>query len=385
MRKTMRVLMVTVLLCVMAVSVSAQGLVGSSASISASAESISPHPVEPGQDFTLQLRLYNDGGVFATGLTVTCVKSDIFSLTGKESSFDMAFTLCGGCTSDNIYYFTVSPDAQSGDYPIIFKIDDGSAIRSETITIQVVGKPDVIFDAELLDESIMPDSSFTARLTIRNVGTGVAKKIKLVPQTTGFVMENSNMLFIDELRPGESVVREVVFMVSGDASAGPQKLVLDMDYKDEQSTDYSDEQSLGVRLLNRVDLNIAAVTVEPQPIEKGKKAVVTVRVENLGEGKAEDIQVSLQNEGFEGQSKAYIGKLDEGEDAPAVFTLLPSKSGTHHFQVKVTYKDDAGSHELVEELELLVIGRSLTNIFIIIALVAGLVYFIYAYFLKGKD
>lgn len=376
--------MLAALLCVMAAGAAAQGIVGTSASISASAQSISPHPVEPGQDFTLQLRLYNDGGTIATGITVTYEMSEVFTLTGKESSFDRPFSLCGGCTKDNIYYFTVSPDAQSGDYPLIFKIDDGSAVRSETIMVRVIGKPDVIFDALLLDEAVAPDSSFTARLTLRNVGTGVAKKIKLVPQTEGFVMENSNLLFIGNLRPGESITKDVMFMVSGDADAGPQKLVLDMDYTDEQSAEYSAEQSLGVRLLNKVELNIAAVTAEPQPVEKGRKTTVTVRVENLGEGKAEDIQVSLKNEGFEGQSKAYIGKLDEGEDAPAVFTLLPSKSGTHHFEVKVTYKDDAGSHELTEGLELLVVGKSLTSILLVIAAVAGVIYFVYAYFLKGK-
>jgi len=379
-----RILLLMLVLCMLPLAY-AQGLSTQGTAVTASAESISPHPVEPGQDFTLQLRVYNDGGSLADGVTIQYTENTVFTMTGKDDTFDSSFSLCSRCTRDNLYYFTVSADANSGDYPLIFKVTDSGVTRQETIMISVTGKPDIIFDAELIEESISADSLFTAKLTIRNVGSGSAKKIKIVPQTEGFVMENANLIFIDELKPGESIVKEVSFMVSGDAKAGPQKLVLDIDYTDEQSAEYSIEQSLGVKLLNKVQLNIAAVTIDPQPIQKDNKAVVTVRVENLGEGKAENIQVSLTNSGFEGQSKAYIGKLDEGEDAPAVFTLFPTSTGAHHFRVTVSYEDDTGANELIEELELLVVGQSFTRYVLIVIALAGFVYFIYAYFLKHKE
>ncbi len=326
--------------------------------ISASAESITPYPVEPGLDFSVKLMVYNEGGEKAENVSIDFLKSDAFFLTGKDDDFNKPFSLCSGCSKDNSYYFTVLPDVKSGEYPLIFKIKEGEVIYEEKIFVRVIGQPDIIFEANMPEDAVMPDSSFDIELDIKNVGTGIARNIKIVPQTQGFVMQNANLIFIDEIKPENSIKETIHFMVSDSNLPGPQKLAFTLTYKDEKSTSYSLDQSLGVKLINKVKLDIAAVTVDPQPIIKGKNTIVTVRIENLGEGKAENVQVYLQNGGFEGQSKAYIGKLDEDEDAPAVFTLIPTKSGKHDFTVKVTFEDDEGTHELTDTLELFVLKKN---------------------------
>ncbi|MCK5344190.1 MAG: COG1361 S-layer family protein, partial [Candidatus Heimdallarchaeota archaeon] len=288
--------------------------------ISASAESISPYPVEPGQDFTVQLRVYNDGAAIAKDVAVEAVPSDIFFLRAKDDDFNIPFTLCARhCSKENIYYYIVSQDAKSGEYPITFKIREDNRIHEEKIFIKVIGKPDIIFDAKLLNDSISPDESFDIELTIRNVGTGAARNIKIAPIATDFVMENSNLVFIKTLQPDTYITKRLNFMVSDEANPGPHKVIFSLDYKDEKSVEYSLQQALGIKLLNKVKLDIASVIVEPQPVVLGQQTLVTVRVENLGEGAAENIHVSLRSSGMEGQTKAYIGKLDEGEDAPAIF------------------------------------------------------------------
>lgn len=339
--------------------------------ISSVVESITPYPVEPGLDFTVQLRVYNYGGERGEKISVEFLKSDAFFLTGKDDDFSKLFDLCSGCSKDNLYYFTVLPDVKSGDYPLIFKIKERNVIHEEKVFIRVIGQPDIVFEAEMQNDYVMPDSSFEVELIVKNVGTGIARNIKIVPQTDGFVMENANLVFIDEINPDDSIKKNVKFMVSDSNWPGPQKLAFTLNYKDEKSTSYSLEQSLGVKLLNKVKLDIAAVTVDPQPLMQGKNAQMIIRVENLGEGKAENVQVYLSNDGFEGQNKAYIGKLDEDEDAPAIFTLIPSKAGKHDFIVRVTYEDDTGIHEISETLELLVVGKSnyLPGIAIILAII----------------
>ncbi len=359
--------------------------------ISASAESITPYPVEPGLDFSIQLRVYNDGGEKAENVSIGFLKSNAFFLTGKDDDFDKPFSLCTGCSKDNIYYFTVLPDVKSGEYPLIFKIKEGNVIYEEKIFVRVIGQPDIIFEANLLEDAVMPDSSFDVELNIKNVGTGIARNIKIVPQTQGFVMEGANLLFIEEIKPDDSVKETVHFMVSDSNLPGPQKLAFTLIYKDEKSTSYSLEQSLGIKLLNKVNLDIAAVMIDPQPIIKGKNTIVTVRIENLGEGKAENIQVFLENDGFKGQSKAYIGKLDEDEDAPAVFSLIPSKSGRQNFTVKVTYEDDEGKHELIDTLELSVLEDLkkwfmifLIGGFCVLVFIAGITFFGYELWKSGE-
>ena len=353
--------------------------------ISAVAESITPYPVEPGLDFTVQLRVYNDGGEKAENVSIDFLKNDAFFLTGKDDDFNKPFSLCSVCSKDNIYYFTVLPDVKSGEYPLIFKIKEGNVIYEEKVFVRVIGEPDIIFDAYLLNDTVAPDESFDVELTIKNVGTGIARNVKIVPQTQGFVMENANLVFINEIKPETTIKEKVHFMVSDSNYPGPQKIVFGITYKDEKSNSYSLEQSLGVKLLNKVKLDIAAVTVDPQIIMEGERAIVTVRVENLGEGKAENVQVFLQNDGFEGQNKAYIGKLDEDEDAPAVFALIPSKSGKHDFTVKVTYEDDEGKHELIDVLELLVLEKNNFWTKILIAIGVIIVGFTGFMFFKRTD
>ena len=38
--------------------------------------------------------------------------------------------------------------------------------------VKVIGQPDIIFNAEILNDSIAPDGSFNVKLTFNNVGTG---------------------------------------------------------------------------------------------------------------------------------------------------------------------------------------------------------------------
>ncbi len=352
--------------------------------ISASAESITPYPVEPGQDFSVQLRIYNDGNEKADNVSVDFLKSEVFFLTGKDDDFDKSFSLCSGCSKDNIFYFTVLPDVKSGEYPIIFKIKEQNVIQEETIFIRVIGKPDIIFDAQLLNNTVAPDDSFDVKLKVKNVGTGIARNIKIVPQAQGFVMNSANLVFLDEIKPNEIIEKQLHFMVSDSNKPGPQKLGFSINYKDEKSTEYSLEQSLGVKLLNKVKLDIAAVTVDPNPINDKEKALLIVRVENLGEGDADNIQVRLENDGFEGQTKAYIGKLKEDEDAPAVFSLIPLKSGKHKLRVIVTYEDDLGEHKITEDLELFVIKKNNSKILIIVLLMLALIAFFGYSFWKKK-
>ena len=360
-------------------------------SVKACLESISPYPVEPGQDFTIQARIYNEGGKIAEDVIADIEYSEYFFLKSKDDDFDKPFNLCAGCSKDNLYYFAVLPDTISGEYPITIKIDRGGAIAEKKVLVRVIGQPDIIFNTKLLDDEVHPDSSFDVLLNVRNVGTGIARNIKLEPTTSGFVMDESNLIFIKELKPNEEVNKTINFIVSDSLLPGPHKLDFRLAYKNEKSNQTTLNQALGVNLLNKVNLNIAAVTIDPLPIIKWKKAIITIRIENLGEGKAENIQVILKNKCLKGQTKAYIGKLDEGEDAPAVFTLTPSKAGKSELEIRVTYEDDTGKHEITDTIELL-ISRNLklwlkiilSIAVLIILFVAGLGFFGYELWKSGE-
>jgi hypothetical protein len=321
----------------------------------ASAESITPNPVEPGQDFTVDINVYNHGKGTADGARVQFLDNPVFSLTGKETNFDNPFTICSSCSKSNIYYFTVSPAASSGEYPLIFRIwDSGNTSHEETVYVRVIGQPDVIFDARLLSADVVPDSSFDVSLTIKNVGTGVARNLKLVPSTSGFVMKGSNLLFIDEIRPGEEIRENLTFLTSESVNEGSQALQFAITYKDEKSTAYSLQQSLGLKVLNKVRIDLSSVTFSPTSIKPGMPVEIGVRIENLGEGQADNIQVRLENENLNGLNKAFIGKLDEDEDAPAYFSMNAGNPGKSDLKVIISYEDGLGQHEITQVVPLIV-------------------------------
>jgi len=166
--------LVAILLLIILIStfVSATSYNARTPAIKAYLESVSPYPVEPGQDFTIQIRISNEGGEIAEDVKAEIEYGEYFFLKSKEDDFDELFNLCTGCSKDNTYYFVVSPDTLSGEYPISVKFNRAGAITEKKVFVRVIGQPDIIFNTKLLNDKISPDSSFDVILNIKNVGTG---------------------------------------------------------------------------------------------------------------------------------------------------------------------------------------------------------------------
>lgn len=75
--------------------------------VKVSVNSISPNPVEPGQDFTFQLRLTNYGSGETKNMSAVFQENPVFILNGKNDEFDNGFSLCSGCSKDNSFYLSV--------------------------------------------------------------------------------------------------------------------------------------------------------------------------------------------------------------------------------------------------------------------------------------
>ncbi|NPA38189.1 MAG: tetratricopeptide repeat protein, partial [Candidatus Nanohaloarchaeota archaeon] len=54
---------------------------------------------------------------------------------------------------------------------------------------------------------------------------------------------------------------------------------------------------------------------------------------------------------------SYIGSLEEDEDSSVVFTFIPKEAGTHNIKIEVSYKDDTGHKQIVENYSLNVVKR----------------------------
>ena len=108
------------------------------------------------------------------------------------------------------------------------------------------------------------------------------------------------------------------------------------------------------------------------------------RIENVGEGNARDVRILLDSE-LEGNKIAYLGKIERDDDEPTIFTLKANKGGEIINKIKLTYKDDFGEHEFIEEFPLKIYQNkksSISTILVILVVVVGLTY--YFFFVKKK-
>jgi hypothetical protein len=90
---------------------------------------------------------------------------------------------------------------------------------------------------------------------------------------------------------------------------------------------------------------------------------------------------------MKGTKESYIGRLEKDDDAPGIFTLTARAPGTVLNKLIITYTDDFGDHEVVEEFSFNVgitstrVGLIITFIVIAVLVVAG--YFLF--FRKKKE
>jgi len=343
-------------------------------------ESVSPEPVEPGEDVTVKVRLVNNGGGNAEKLSVKLDAKPPFIHKIEEGGFTAP--LCAGCSRDNTYYLVVDSDAESGIYPIVFNafVGETQVIFDKKVNIDVRGRPDLVFITRAVDE-VVPNSRFSSVLTVENVGTGEAREIKLSPHSQDFVVLGSSMKTIEELNPSETADVPFEFTASENIDADVYHIPVEISYLDEKGDLHKKTEDIGARVINYGELNIDSIKITGLAtdgiiVEKGEPFSIIARVENVGYGDAEFISAQFECP-FKGIKKAYVGKLEDDEDAPAVFNLISQDKGMFDCALVFNYKDDLGMHKTVEFFNVY-IGRN-TKYDIMFYLVAGIAAIVLGY------
>ena len=314
------------------------------------AQEVSPEPVEPGQDITLNIRLYNYGDKKAEKVNVKLNAQYPFYLKTESQDFKDYNDICVGCSKKNSYYLNINANAISGIYPIEFEIyeQNGTIKKTEEINIMVIGIPDIIFESNPVEKRICPNDEFKVKFKFKNIGTGIARNIKIVPSSCSFIKLGSGLKIIDELKPDEIKNIDIVFSVAENIEPNTYNIPLSINYLDEQSKKYNLSQNFGIKIVHQAEINLQNLKITPQNnIKKGDEIEVEVRVENIGKGNAKNVKLALESD-LEGIKTAYLGMIEKDNDEPTIFTLTASKSGKIKNSLKIIYNDDFGEHQLTE-------------------------------------
>lgn len=343
-------------------------------------EEVSPEPVEPGQDVTVKIRIVNDGGDTAEDVSVKLNADYPFYLKTTSDDPKKTKDLCVGCSMDNTYYLTVDADAKSGLYPLTFEIIKGETSKepAETVDVKVVGKPQAILKTEHIEGNVAPGDKFSINFTLENIGTGIARNVRISPESEKIMMLGSNVHVVNELYPGKKISFTLDFTTKEELTPETYKFPVNLQYSDEQSSPYTDTFHLGTRVLEKADVGIQSIKITPSMPSTSDQVHLQGIIENTGSGEANDVTVELIKE--DKRHKAFLGQLKADDDAPFYFDTKPDESGTNKVKLKISYRDEFGAHQFEETLEQEV-REPKNNLFYVLAVLfvvaIGLGYYFY--------
>ncbi len=168
----------------------------------------------------------------------------------------------------------------------------------------------------------------------------------------------------------------MMFSLEKDATIKNYPIDLALIYMDERGVEYNETRLVGLVASGRAVLDIAKKTTEPARIKENEAFTLTVKIENTGTGDASGVTARLES-GVEGDTLAYLGEIKKDDYSNAIFTLNGAGEGVKTGNLKISYEDDFGKHEIQRELDLIINPGNSSNLLpaiIVIAGIAGVIY-----------
>lgn len=335
---------------------------------------INPNPARPGEDMLIKINIQNSGDEPAENVIVGIEEINPFifkhstselygSGTNTERNFQIEQMRQRSKVELN-FYFMVDPEAESGIYQLEFTIKDKSGTSfSRRIPIRVEGNPDLVLrGTEILpvneDNSslgaIVPGQEFYVKTSVKNAGNGDAKNVRVMlnlNNSSPLIPLEDNVRFFENLSAGSSENLSFKLLLGSNADVQPYRILLRITASNNTDSFQIDKvQEIGINVLNRAQIDISSLKFDPEIPVKGQQVSLTLRLENVGNGEAHSVKARLEGLEGSGSTNAFLGRLDKDDDAPAVFTFTPEKTGDQDVTLLVEYEDDFGEHKISENL-----------------------------------
>jgi len=302
-----KIIFLLTMFMVMFSSIFAASILGPSIQIVQS--SISPDPVKPGNDLTLKFDILNLGDENSQDVSINMKSSEVFYF--KDSDFNKEnFAICGGCSYDATYYFSVKSGVSSGIYPITFDVfHDGGQITTQTINVKVEGVPDILIVNDNLNEKkLYPSEEFNLVFNLENFGTGIAKNIKVSSDFGSIIKVGTSVDYIDEL--GINDKNEIInkFKIDENLDPGLYQIPFMIEFEDDFGSSYSKDYTIGIEILNKAKINIQYLKLGDYQVNLFKDVEINGMIENIGFGEAQNVYVEVETD-LEGFKKSFVGLL----------------------------------------------------------------------------
>jgi hypothetical protein len=321
--------------------------------LSASLSQQIPYPAQPGEEVTLLIKTTNHGDEPAENIIWYLDVQEPFELKETEEATQTLPELRCGETANTEYYLTVDPDTRSGEYTLDFNITYSGDFDSDRhylttksmteITIRVMGHPDlVLIDADIPEVDLK--SEFDAKFSIKNVGTGPAKNIKVCFENRTDILPERSIYYIDTVAPNETVLIESGFFVDTIVpSQHPLPIAI-----------YYENETHGMQTAQRYSVlvpvssgNTLFVYLDSQDeLTAGVVGEITIGVANCGLARVKHVALAIADgDRFKliDSDTRYIGDIENDDYDTVDFRILPESSDCSNVTVDVSYDDDYGN------------------------------------------
>jgi hypothetical protein len=345
---------------------------------------VTPDVLAPGAEGLVTVTIANGGGALPGANATTgdpvieSVRLHSTDLTVLSGDYE-GIGLLGPGQAVPVTFHVRAPQAPGIYFPEVWiRTAQGQTVRYPLVVnvgtqIGQLAKPALVLEKSV-PASVAPGEPFGVNLSVVNRGNAVATDVVLTinasPQSLGLSSPATD--YVARLGPGESRTVPLAFTTDRDVPLGIRTIGVTIDYVLPGGVARRQNESFSVLVRGRAELGLASLTTDPVRVEAGQAFSLLARIENTGTDDANSVRSRIDL-GLPGGNESFIGTVEPGNDAPAVFNLVAGDPGTLAYTLTTAYTDDEGEHTLTEPLTLEVAGSSGSATWIAAALVLVLI------------
>lgn len=297
-----------------------------------------PSPASAGDELYLKVLLQNNAEDEATNVSAEITAEDPFVLKVAREQTQSMDMLCKYCYAEVEYHFSVKPSAQSGQYPLKYKVsftDQQTGVKKFVendiyLTVRNYQHTIGISSVKVSKTPLSPGDKAQVELTVRNYGVEPIKQIELtLTSPEGIdIIGSTKRYFLTPMNGGDEMEVTYDIIVDQGAKMMAYKFPLIVKITDNFGNEQFFNDTIGIDVQAQPGVTLQVRSFDPL------KGVFSVLVANRGNAQAKYTIVSVSGVKTD-PVEAYLGNLDPDDYSTADFKF--KEQGTA--KITVSYFD----------------------------------------------
>lgn len=222
---------------------------------------------------------------------------------------------------------------------------------------------------QVAPETVSPDETTLLNITLKNLGEDPASYLRAILDPNDTTPINAmgpakkylsradratlSSEYFGVVSQGTEILLQYLIHIDEDAESKTYYVPLKLLWMNTTMSEESQTLNVGITVIGKPKLVIGGVSSDPARIYPDEEFNLSIKVENIGTGKAEAVRLKLLfPKEFRGETTGFLGTIKRDLSSTAVFNLKTLKSaspGPYTFTLQITYRGDNGLEKTIEE------------------------------------